>query len=392
LQELYSAIPQGCQEFATGLGRIILSSALKNLWAANTMPSGMRIRLKDVAQALNLSISTVNAALRNRSDISEVTRKRVVDKVKELNYRPNWVARSLVTQRTQVLGVVVPDLSRSFFTEVITGIDMVASAAGYHLVLTNTGEDPRREDDEIATLISKQVDGLVIASAHEPSDNTVWQNLSRMGVPFVLVDRVFSNAPFVGVDDERIGFLATTHLVEQGYQHIAHLRVPYLSTGIGRHRGYLKALRKHGIRARRDHVVDAQFHNEASGYEGTKILLQRSPRPDAIFAASDPIAIGAMHALLEEGLQIPLDCGLIGVGQVRYGEHLKVPLSTVDQHRVEIGKLAAKALLDLVSGQKPPTRPILIEPTLIVRESSRRRAHTPTRARRPPTKRRAAGA
>lgn len=337
----------------------------------------MRTRLKDVAKALNLSISTVNAVLRNRSDISKATRRRVFDKVKELNYRPNWVARSLVTQRTQVLGVVVPDLSRSFFTEVIKGIDLVASAIRYHLVLTNTGEDPRREDDEVATLISKQVDGLVIASAHDPGDNVVWRNLSKMGVPFVLVDRAFPNAPFVGVDDERIGFIATTHLVDQGYERIAHLRVPSVSTGIGRVRGYLKALRKHGIRTCQDYMVDAEFHSEASGYEATKILLQRSPRPDAIFAASDPIAIGAMQALLEEGVRIPLDCGLIGVGQVRYGEYLKVPLSTVDQHRVEIGKLAAKALLDLVSGQKKPAKPILIEPTLIVRASSLRHPRTP---------------
>ena len=138
----------------------------------------MRARLKDVAKALNLSISTVNAVLRHRSDISEATRRRVFEKVKELNYRPNWLAHSLVTQRTQVLGVVVPDLSRSFFTEVIKGIDLAASATGYHLVLTNTGEDPEREDDEVATLISTQVDGLAIASAHDPSDNPVWRNLS----------------------------------------------------------------------------------------------------------------------------------------------------------------------------------------------------------------------
>jgi LacI family transcriptional regulator len=336
------------------------------------MRPSIRIRLKDVAQALNLSISTVNAALRNRPDISEATRQRVLEKVKELNYRPNWVARSLVTQRTHVLGVVVPDLSRSFFTEVMIGIDLIASGSGYHLVLCSTGENFQREDDEVQTLISKQVDGLIIASAHDPGDNRVWRTLSRSGVPFVLIDRCFSNAPFIGGDDEQIGFIATRHLIEQGYRNVAHLRVPKVSTGIGRFRGYLRALREYGVRARRDYIVDAQFHNEASGYEGTRNLLKRSPRPDAIFAASDPIAIGAMEALHEVGLRIPQDCGLIGVGNIRYGEHLKVALSTVDQHRVEIGKLAAKTLLNMVGGTKPSDKPILIEPTLIVRESSRR--------------------
>jgi LacI family transcriptional regulator len=332
----------------------------------------MRVRLKDVARALNLSISTVNAALRNRPDISETTRQRVFKKAKELNYLPNSVARSLVTHRTHVLGVVVPDLSRSFFTEVMKGIDIIANAAGYHLVLCSTGEDPKREDEEIQTLIGKQLDGLIVASAHDPNENRVWRDLAKWGVPFVLVDRFFSGAPFIGVDDEQIGFIATKHLITQGYRNIAHLRGPHLSTGIGRFRGYLKALRKYGLRARRDFIIDARFHDEASGYEGTKILLRRWPRLDAIFAASDPIAIGAMEALLEHGLRLPDDCGLIGVGKNRYGERLYVPLSTVDQHRTEIGKIAARTLLDLIEGEKPPQHPILIEPTLIIRRSSAR--------------------
>ena len=332
----------------------------------------MRVRLKDVARALNLSISTVNAALRNRADISEATRQRVFKKAKELNYLPNWVARSLVTQRTNVLGVVVPDLSRSFFTEVMKGVDIVASGAGYHLVLCNTGEDPNRESEEIQTLIAKQLDGLIIASARDPSNNGAWRELAKWGVPFVLIDRYFTSAPFIGVDDEQIGYLATNHLIAQGYRNIAHLRGPHLSTGNGRFRGYLKALREHGMRVRRDHIVDAMFHDEQSGYEGTKLLLRRSPVPDALFAASDPIAIGAMQTLLEQGLRLPEDCGLIGVGKNRYGERLQVPLSTIDQHRTEIGKVAARTLLGLIEGETPCRDPILIEPTLIVRKSSAR--------------------
>ncbi len=332
----------------------------------------MRVRLKDVARALKLSISTVNAALRNRSDISEATRQRVFKKAKELNYFPNSVAQSLVTRRTNVLGVIVPDLSRSFFTEVVKGIDIVASAAGYHLVLCNTGEDPKREDEEIQTLISKQLDGLIVASAHDPTENGVWRDLAKRGVPFVLVDRFFSGAPFIGVDDEQIGFIATKHLIMQGYRNIAHLRGSHLSTGNGRLRGYRKALRKYGLRARREFVIDARFHDETSGYEGTKTLLRRWPRADAIFAASDPIAIGAMEALLEQGVRLPDDCGLIGVGKTRYGDRLHVPLSTVDQHRIEIGKVTARTLLGLIGGDGPATGPILIEPTLVVRRSSAR--------------------
>jgi LacI family transcriptional regulator len=212
----------------------------------------MRTRLKDVAEALKLSVSTVNAALQNRPDISQKTRERVLRKARELGYLPNRVARSLVTQRTQVIGVVVPDLSRSFFTEVVTGIDEAASAAGYHLLLCNTREDPSREDSEIQTLIGSQVDGLIIASAHAPSENEVWRELRRTGVPFVLVDRFFRDTHFVGGDDEQIGFIATKHLIQQGYERIAHIRGPNVMTAIGRLKGYTQALHSRSTIPRRD--------------------------------------------------------------------------------------------------------------------------------------------
>jgi len=337
----------------------------------------MRVRLKDVAAALSLSVSTVNAALQNRPDISKKTRQRVREKARELGYFPNRVARSLVTQRTQVLGVVVPDLSRSFFTEVMKGIDSVASAAGYHLLVCNTDEDPIREDQEIQTLISNQVDGLVIASAHAPSEKEVWRQLSKSGVPFVLVDRFFKETHFVGGDDERIGFIATKHLIDQGYERIAHIRGPNVTTAIGRLSGYIQALRRHGMSVRRAYIVEAQYHGETGGADAAKRLLNLPRPPNAIFAASDPIAIGALETLQQRGLRLPEDFGLIGVGNVRYGQYLSVPLSTVDQQRQEIGKRAAAMLLELIMG-KTNTRPlpILLEPRLLSRRSSCRRDQT----------------
>lgn len=333
----------------------------------------MTTRLKDLAKALNLSVSTVSAALKNRPDISRATRQLVLRKAQQMDYRPNWVARSLVTRRTDVLGVTVPDLSRSFFTEVTKGIDMVASGAGYHLVLCNTGEDANREDEELATLVSKRVDGLIVASAHKPGTAGVDKRLAKSGIPFVLIDRFFPRVHFVGGDDEKIGYIATEHLIKQGYREIAHIRGPNISTAIGRLNGYLKALRQHGMRVRRDYVIEAHYHEESSGSRAMQELLRRSPRPDAVFAASDPIAIGALEAMLEAKLRPPDDIGLIGVGNARYGQYLNVPLSTVDQNRIEIGRTAASRLLDLIKGGKPAKpKVILIEPTLIVRESTDR--------------------
>ncbi len=328
----------------------------------------MPVRLKDVAQALNLSISTVSAILQNREDFNEATRKRVLKKVKELNYRPNRLARSLALQESHVIGVVVPNLSRSFYPSVLEGINLVARNAGYHLAIAYTDDVPAQEDEEITTLVDRQVDGLIIASAHPPGKNAVKKIMEASGVPFVLFDRFYQSSPFVGADDERIGFMATKHLVAQGYREIAHLCRRIVPTGLGRYQGYVRALREAGMRVRRNFVVDAL--GEAGGYEATRQLLQLRPRPDAIFAASDPVAIGAMRAIQEQGLRVPHDLGIIGVGSVRYGEDLRVPLSTVDTHSIEIGKAAASVLIGIMTGKPAPKAPIYIEPTLMVRESS----------------------
>ena len=339
---------------------------------------GATVTLRDIASALRLSVSTISAALQKRPDISVLTRQRVLKKAQEMHYHPNWLARALVTRRTQVLGVVVPDLSWSFFTEVSMGIDGVSSAAGYNLVICNTGEDEVREVDELTSLVSRQVDGLILASAHKPGSTDVIQWLAKTNIPFVLIDRYYPGANFVGCDDEKIGFLATSHLIKQGYRHVAHIRGPNIWTAIGRLKGYLSALRQHGLRPRSDYVVEAQYHEESSGYEAMQKLLQLSPRPDAVFAGSDPMAIGALQAGRAAGLRLPEDFGLIGVGNARYTQYLSVPLSTVDQKRNILGRKAATLLLGLINRKRPAEpRVILIEPKLIVRETSRRRRRPP---------------
>jgi len=333
----------------------------------------MAVTLKDLAKALNLSISTVDAALYNRPDISVATRKRVRAMVQEMNYRPNLVARSLVTRKTHVLGVVVPDLSRSFFTEVTKGIDHVASMSGYNILLCNTGEDPAREDEQVRTLVGKQVDGLILASAHPQGSTGLRDELANCGIPCVLVDRFFPDLPFVGGDDVQIGRLATEHLIQQGYRNIAHLRGPNVSTAIGRLEGYLKALSDHGLRPRNDCIVEASYHGESSGFKAMRKLLRVLPAADAVFAASDPIAIGALDAITEAGLRVPEDIGLVGVGNHRYGQYLRVSLTTVDQNRLEIGKQATLLLLELIEGKidRSP-RLTLLKPKLVPRESSLR--------------------
>jgi len=316
---------------------------------------------------LNLSVTTVHGILQNRPNFKEATRQRVLKKAQELNYRPNWLASSLVTRKTHVCGVVVPNLARSIFPEILDGIDSVTHAAGYHIIISNTREDPKREEEEIFTLLGRQVDGLIIASSHMPQRRE-WNILKGLNVPVVLIDRQVAPAPFVGADNEQIGFIAGQHLIQQGYRNVAHLSRRNVATGLGRYRGLVRALHEAGLRIRKDLVLEVQ--GQSGGYEGTRKLLQFSPRPDAIFAASDPIAVGAMLAIEEAGLRIPTDVGIIGVGNVQYAEHLRHPLSTVDQRSRDAGCAAASMLLRIIEGQPASRDPVLLEPVLIVRDSS----------------------
>ena len=190
----------------------------------------------------------------------------------------------------------------------------------------------------------------------------------------MLIDRKFVglHANFVGVDDEEIGVMATEHLIERGCRRIAHIRGPEVSTAVGRHEGYRRALAMHGMVSMPGHLVVGKSTDDVSGYAAMQQLLQLVPPPDGVFCFNDPIALGAIKAILEAGLRVPEDFAVIGCGNVRYADMLKVPLSSIDQDIAAIGDHAAKLALSLISA-KSPVRPesILVPPKLVARDSTR---------------------
>jgi LacI family transcriptional regulator len=321
-----------------------------------------------------LSISTVYAAMRDRADISSTTRKLVRAKACELGYRPDSVARSLVNRQTQNIGIVVPDLARSFFAEVVTGVEKQTRDAGYTLLLCNSQENRELEARAINSLLSQRVAGLLIASCLGRGAGKVWRDLERQGTPFVLVDRRFEKKHFVGCDDRLVGRMATDHLLQQGYRRVAHITgTPDLLPTLGRIEGYKMSLEGHRIRVSERLIVAAHFHEEASAISAMKKLLSLKHQPDAVFCASDSIALGALQAALESGRRVPQEMGIVGVGNHRYGAYVRVPLSTVDQKKTDIGEKAASLLLDLIQQKDNSAhRSILMEPELVFRESSRK--------------------
>ena len=334
----------------------------------------MPVRMKDIAHDLGVSLMTVSKALRNHSDISQQTRDRVLKRMRELNYQPDWVARSMVTGRTYLAGLVLPDLMHSFFAEVATSVARKLQPLGYEVVISNTEENARLEQRHVEVLIARKVDGMILASAQHQKKSALFEALDRSGIPYVLIDRVIPgvSASYVGVKDDDLGALATEHLLAQGCRRIAHIRGPAVSTGRGRLQGYRRTLERAGVKIKPEYIVEGDF-GDTGGYRAMLRLLQLRPLPDGVFCYNDPVAAGAIKAVLEAGLKVPEQIAIIGAGNVHYSDLLRIPLSTVDQSSSVIGERAAELLSEAMSAKKrPEPRRIFIPPRLVVRDSSRR--------------------
>jgi LacI family transcriptional regulator len=329
--------------------------------------------MKRIAGELGVSITTVSKVLNNHDDISPATRARVMAKVEELSYRPNAVARSLTLRRTHTLGMVIPDLLHSFFAEILSGIEPVASERGYGLLLCSSGENPAKERSELQLLHGRQVDGIILAPSHGSGNGEILRELLSQGIGVVMIDRDdYPTIPChrVLTDDEQVGVLATEHLLASGRRAIAHLAGPRLVHARRREKGWKDTLRAAGIRIPSDWVVPAGFM-ASDGYRAMKRALSLRPRIDAVFSANDPSAIGAMKAVWEAGLRVPDDIAIVGAGDVIHGELLKVPLTTVSWSRSELGRAAAELLLNAAerNGNGNEPRRVVIPPHLVIRES-----------------------
>jgi LacI family transcriptional regulator len=338
----------------------------------------MTIRLKDIANELGISVVTVSKVLRDHPDIGAETRKRVLKRMRELNYQPNLAARSLVTGRTWTLGLVVPDLLHPFFADVAKAISSQTRKQGYSLFISSSDEDPNLEVLEIKQMLEIRVDVIIVASAQRSVE--CFRLIEEQKTPYILVDRRFQglDANFVGVDDEAVGVLATSHLIEQGCRRVAHIRGPEVSTAIGRLDGYKQALAQNHLVPLPGHIVSlgasGDHRGEKGGYEAAKRMLSVDPLPDGIFCFNDPSALGAMRAILEAGLRIPEDVAVVGCGNLSYSDFLRVPLTSVDQGSESIGKLTADLAMK-IARKKGPAKPKteLITPHIVIRASSLRR-------------------
>lgn len=332
--------------------------------------------MKDIARDLGVSVVTVSKVLRNHSDIGEQTRKRILQRMKEVNYQPNPAARTLVSGRTNLVGLIVPDLVYPFFAQVAKGISAKLRAQEYSLIISSSEDDPNMERREIDQMLARRVDALILASVQSSAESL--NKMQDQGIPCVLLDRKLPgvSANFVGIDDVNAGMMATNHLIEIGCRTIAHIGGSDVSTALDRQSGYSFALANHGLGLPPEYIVKYGHGDDAgdgTGYNNMKQLLQLKPRPDGVFCCNDPIAMGALRAILDAGLLIPKDIAVVGCGNMHYDDLLKVPLTSIDQDSNGLGTSAAKLALSIIK-QKSKSTPknVLLESKLVVRASSQR--------------------
>jgi len=333
----------------------------------------MAVTMKDIAQAIGVSVVTVSKVMRGHTDIGTQTRKRVLAKAQELSYRPNLTARSLVTGESRQVGVIVPTLLHPFFADVLQALSSTMKEDGYAVMISSSMEDPAIEEAAIEQLLGHRMDGLIVASCSTSAAK--FQQLTAQGIPFVLIDRYFPGfkTNFVGVDDVAVGRIATEHLIEMGCKRIAHIRGLEFTTGLGRYEGYKQALKQHGMNFDPSLVspyVTADGKDWQQSYDAMRGLLQAS-RPDGVFCYNDPIAFAAIEVVLEAGLRIPEDIAFVGCDNLHFDTTLRAPLSSIDHHSSLVGVRAAKMLLSLLKNKTPRSpRHVALKPSLIVRQSS----------------------
>ena len=342
----------------------------------------MAVRMKDIAEQLGVSLVTVSKVLRNKRDVGEATRKRVLQRAKELNYQPNMLARGLASGRSYAIGLIVPDLLHTFFAELAKGVSAGLRKEGYQLILASAEEEPELERLEIDHLLARGVDALLIASCQHSASG--FKTLINSKIPHVLLDRNLRdiNPHFVGTDDVAAGRIATEHLIQLGRRNIAHVGGELVSTSIGRLKGYKEALKANRIPFRKELVIIRSRLEEAGVQIGSSAmceLLKLKARPDAVFCYNDLTAVGAIRCLLANKLRVPEDVAVIGCGNLLLSAYLEVPLSSIDQSPQQQGLEAANLALSLIARKRrTAAKYILVKPKLTPRKSTLGNAYKET--------------
>lgn len=334
-----------------------------------------KITISDIAKELNVTPATVSRALSNHPAISLKTKEAVQKTARRLKYKKNTIAASLQSGKTNVIGIIIPSAEIPFFGSVIHGIESIANLNGYSILIYQSNENMELEVKGIETFLSARVDGILASISKNTVDFTHFLEVKARNIPLVFFDRTNDDLqlPSVVIDDFRGAFLATEHLIKQGYKRIAHItgseNIRIWNTRL---KGYKKALSTYNIPFDPSLIYVGNITIE-SGKEAVKFFFEKENPPDAIFAVEDFTAMGAIKELKDRNIKIPQQVGIVGFANELFAEHISPALSSIDQQTVLMGKESIRLLLELIKQKevkKQTIRKIILEPIPVFRESS----------------------
>ena len=329
------------------------------------------ITLEDIARAIGVSRATVSRALNDHPDISDATKQKVSEAAQRMGYHANLLARGLSQRESHIIGVIVPTIHRPFWANAISGIEAVAYQAGYRVMICQSNEQYKREVETVGALVNSMVDGLIMAPAKETQDFQHIQSILSQGVPLLIIERANRHLPVTQVvtDDFGGAFMLVNHLIQAGYQRIAHVTGPaQLQICRERQRGYHAALGQHQLATRPQWVMESEFTRESAG-EAFRQLMALPDPPDAVFCFADIMATGALLAAQEMHLSVPNTVAIAGFGDDDLSQF--IGLTTVSQPSFAMGQQAARLLLQEVSQQdKASVQTATFTGELIVRTST----------------------
>lgn len=343
------------------------------------MKNKKQITIYDIAKELNVSPSTVSRALKDHHSIGKKTKK-AVQKLAELKgYKPNAIAASLRSNKTNTIGVIISWINRPFISSMISGVEMAANKAGYNVMICQTHDSYESEVANAQALYATRIEGLVVSLAMETTNYDHFSRFIQSGIPVVFVDRVPEefNSDKVVIDNYAAGFKAAEHLIQQGCTRIAHIGgSQHRNVYRDRCQGYLSALKKYNVAIDQDLIVENDVLSSEEGLKISKHLMNLPNPPDGIFSANDTAAVSAIQYARSMGIKVPDELAIIGFNNDPVSTIIYPPLSTVTHPAIEMGKIAAMQVLNYKEQHSEIARSqtIVLETELIIRQSSMRNA------------------
>ena len=332
------------------------------------------VTIYDIAAKLKISPATVSRGLQDHPAISKKTKKRIFELAEKIGYRSNHFARNLRNQKTNTIGVIVPRLNSHFMSSVIAGIEHIANAEGYNLIISQSSESSSKEAANAKTMFNNRVDGLLISLAYDTADLAHFESFFKKNMPVIFFDRVMEhqNSTSILIDNRKAAYEATKHLIDQGCKRIVHITAPpQQNVYVDRLKGFKQALADHKLKFRDEDLIIGNLSQEAGAAAADTILKMRAV-PDGVFVANDNCAVGCILALKEKGYRVPDDIAVVGFNNDPVSTVIQPNLTSINYGGYEMGEVAARHLINHLNGTSPihNTNTIILRSELVVRASS----------------------